>query len=208
MDGPATLYGALGDALGFALALGDGLERDYVLEDGRGVALRRGERLYYVEGERGGSRLRCVYEFGLTDRYEALLEHDPELFAEQRRSYGLDETADQEALASQRAAIAEGEVGAIDEEAVEAASRRLTDLFLDTTLRHEPLLVGDDEPRWDGFRVIGYLYPAEDDWGERVYDETVQRVLNRSAAAVDDVLDEVGVFDERPAADWDERGIR
>jgi hypothetical protein len=203
-----TLNGALGDVAGFALGASDAIDRDYAVDDGHGLALRRGDAPFFVEGERDERRLRCVYELDLAAQYEAVLEHDEALFEEQRTAYDLEATDDPEARASQRAAIAEGELRDLGEEAVDAAVRRLTEVFVDTTCRWEPIVLGEEHEAWNGFRAVAHLYPADDDWGERVYDETVQALLNCGAMAVEDVLDEVGLFDERPTADWDERGIR
>ncbi len=172
------VFDALGDVASYALSVDDSILGDYKYQTPAGLThaltFERNGHQYDVRAPASKRYFAVDYLFRLSSRFEDHLQENPEdvdsILDTNEVNWGEDVELTQEDRVQAAAKI---HISSISEENLGAVTDELTQRMTQVNCQHDWLWTGDDNQIWDGIRVTRRIYPFEDDFSVRDFDQAV-----------------------------------
>jgi len=200
------VFDALGDIASYALSVDDGIRGDYKYPTKAGVthvlAFDRDEHQYVVRAPASKRYFGVDYELRLTTEFEDYFQSNPEEVDSILEDHELE--LEQAPQSDRIQAAAKFHVDSLPSEGVQAVTEQISQRMTQVNCQHEWLVAGDDGQVWDGFRVTRRIYPYEDDFSVRDFDQAVIDTIGVgywATATLSENLDlSIDIEEEEPTA--------
>jgi hypothetical protein len=175
-------FDAIGDVLSYVLSAEDKIVGQRSAESGKYFILNRDGTHLEFFAKPDNRYFTIMQQFSLTNILSDAYEEETQLARGHIEEYGIDESEFRDRYLYEKVAyervkdVSEGE-----------ANKLITDIkshLIHSGCRIESLEKDDPDPRekeeeiWDGVYVIGLLYPYEDSFSPRDYEEVAQEVIS------------------------------
>ncbi len=200
------VFDVLGDIASYALSVDDSIRRDYRYSTQAGVThvltFDRGEHHYEVRAPASKRYFGVDYKLRLTTEFVGYFQSNPEEVDSilEKHELDLDEAPEEDRVR----AAAKFHVSSIPDENIQAVTEQISQRMTQVNCQHEWLWAGDDDQIWDGIRVTRRIYPYEDDFSVRDFDQAVIDTISvgySATATLSENLDlSIDIEEEEPTA--------
>jgi hypothetical protein len=192
-------YDAIGEVLSFILSANDIIHKQITNSPGVRFQIKRDNTNLWLFAPANKRYFQLTYSFSISELLKSKYD-EGDLLRKHMDEYDVSDS-----LMSDEDLLDIVAYHRLDDVPVEKATEVISDLsahsihsvcrFRNRTLS-PPEQIGEDEPNlWDGVDVIGLLYPYEDDFGPRNYEEVAQNVISLGGV-VDNQMTDLEVVDE------------
>jgi hypothetical protein len=175
-------FDAVGEVLSYVLSAEDFVVRQNSIDDGIYFVINRdGTNLeFYAESDKRYFTL--IHRFSLTDRLIDTYGDDRKLLTDHIAEYEID----QNRIGDDKLhdIVAYERICDVDESRADKIAQNVSDYMIHSDCRlqnnyaFDPRDEDGDERRWNGVQVIGLLYPYEDGFGPKDYEQVAQEVIS------------------------------
>lgn len=202
-------YDAIGEVLSYVLSAENIIRRQRRGTLGKRFVINRDGDLLELDAQPNSRYFTIIYQSSISQKLKRAYENDSSLLGEHMDRYEIEDSVLREAIEKDIAAYER-----LDDGVAEEAERILSDLrsyYIHSDCRVRRL--GFTDPRkdsdensdlqednveklWDGFKTIGLLYPYEENFSPRDYEQVAQEVISLGNQIDDTMKQKLDVFDE------------
>lgn len=200
------VFDALGQVASYALSVDDSIRGDYKYPTSSGLThglmLERESHQYSVRAPASKRYFGVDYILRLSTEFEEYLQSEPgEVDAIlEANQIVLEENTPENRLK----AAANAHVDSVEDEQIEAVTGHVAEQMTQVNCQHDWLWTGEDNQIWDGIRVTRRIYPYEDGFSVRDFDQAVIDTISVGysvTATISDQLDlSIDIEEEEPTA--------
>jgi hypothetical protein len=175
-------FDSVGNVLSYILSAEDFIVRQQGSQEGVYFIINRNGTNLELYAPPDKRYFTIFYSFSITDQLKAVYEEDSQQLSRHMDEYGIEDSAVRDENLYD--IVAFNRCNDIDIKEAENVISRLSGTYIHTDCRFRTKSVTDPQNReeseevWDGFEVVGLLYPYEDSFDPRDYEQTAQEIIS------------------------------
>lgn len=200
------VFDALGQVASYALSVDDSIRGDYKFPTRSGIThglrLKRDSHTYDVRAPASKRYFGVDYILRLSTEFEDYLQSEPDEMDAilEANEIELEEDTPKNRLK----AAAKAHVDSVPDEDVQAVTSIVAEQMTQVNCQHDWLWTGKDNQIWDGIRVTRRIYPYENDFSVRDFDQAVIDTISvgySTTVTISEQLDlSIDIEEEEPTA--------